>query len=134
MKIRTNSILKGQDGLVARPNPRASKPTPEAADKQQQEMNAMIGSVNEQEIPTVALENMMESGVTALVIDFTTGPDVIGQVSLDSEGYSTHYDMQNPHTSVCLNVGSRGDLTSFTTFDMSFETNREFTYSLFQKV
>lgn len=91
----------------------------------------MIGSVNEQEIPTVALENMMESGVTALVIDFTTGPDVIGQVSLDSEGYSTYYDMQNPHTSVCLNVGSRGDLTSFTTFDMSFETNREFTYYIF---
>lgn len=40
MKIRTNSILKGQDGLVARLNPRASKPTPEAADKQQQEMKA----------------------------------------------------------------------------------------------
>lgn len=42
MRISTKGrgIIKAQQGEVIRPNPRASKPTPEAADKQQQEMKA----------------------------------------------------------------------------------------------
>lgn len=38
MKIRTNSILKGQDGLVARPNPREITNNPDRVNIQQQGM------------------------------------------------------------------------------------------------
>lgn len=38
MKIRTNSILKGQDGLVARPNPREITNNSDRANIQQQGM------------------------------------------------------------------------------------------------
>lgn len=38
MKIRTNSILKGQDGLVARPNPKEITNNPDRTNIQQQGM------------------------------------------------------------------------------------------------
>ncbi len=85
-------------------------------------MNAMIGSSNEQEIPIVALENLMESGVSLLVLDYTNSDNPIGMIDLECKGYSDSYDLQNTGTAVCLNVGSRGDLTSVKSFHVGFES------------
>lgn len=86
------------------------------------EMNAMIGSSSDREIPIVALKNLMESGVSLLVLDYTTGDNPIGMINLESNGYSDSYDLQSSNTAVCLNVGSRGDLTSVKSFSVSFES------------
>lgn len=86
------------------------------------EMNAMIGSNNEREIPIVALENLMESGVSLLVLDYTNSDNPIGMISLECQGYSDSYDLQNTGTAVCLNVGGRGDLTSVKSFSVGFES------------
>lgn len=86
------------------------------------EMNAMIGSSSDREIPLVALENLMESGVSLLVLDYTTGDNPIGMINLECEGYEDSYDLQSSNTAVCLNVGGRGDLTSVKSFSVSFES------------
>lgn len=80
----------------------------------------MIGSSSEQEIPIVALENLMESGVSLLVLNFTD--EAVGMINLECEGHEDSYDLQNGNTAVALNVGSRGDLTSFRQFSVSMET------------
>ena len=95
-------------------------------------MNAMIGSSSEREIPMVALENLMESGVSLLVLDYTTGNNPVGMIDLECEGYKDSYDLQNTNTAVCLNVGSRGDITSFKEF--MFGTARGgFDYTVYTK-
>jgi hypothetical protein len=85
-------------------------------------MNAMIGSGNDREIPISALENLVESGVSLLVLDYTNSDSPIGMISLESNGISDSYDLQNTGTAVCLNVGSRGDLTSVKSFHVGFES------------
>lgn len=85
-------------------------------------MNAMIGSSSDREIPMVALENLMESGVSLLVLDYTTGDNPIGMINLECNGYSDSYDLQNTGTAVCLNVGGRGDLTAVKSFYVGFES------------
>ena len=84
-------------------------------------MNAMIGSSNEREIPIVALENLMESGVSLLVLDYTNGDNPMGLITLECNGYEDSYDLQNTGTAVCLNVGGRGDLTAVKSFYVGFE-------------
>lgn len=81
----------------------------------------MIGSSNEQEIPIVALENLMESGVSLLVLDYTNDEYPVGFIQVQCEGYSDAYDLQETNKAVCLNVGSRGDITSFRKFSVSIE-------------
>lgn len=84
-------------------------------------MNAMIGSSNEREIPIVALENLMESGVSLLVLDYTSGEYPVGYINVECGSYTDEYDLQESNKAVCLNVGSRGDITSFRKFSVSIE-------------
>lgn len=63
-------------------------------------MNAMIGSGNDREIPISALENLVESGVSLLVLDYTNSDSPIGMISLESNGISDSYDLQNTGTAV----------------------------------
>lgn len=92
----------------------------------------MIGSSNEQEIPIVALENLMESGVSLLVLDYTNNEFPIGFIQVQCEGYSDAYDLQETNKAVCLNVGGRGDITSFRQFDVSIEYGG-FAFTVFTK-
>lgn len=81
----------------------------------------MIGSGSDREIPISALENLMESGVSLLVLDYTNSDNPIGMISLECNGYSDSYDLQSSGTAVCLNVGGRGDLTAVKSFQAYFE-------------
>lgn len=84
-------------------------------------MNAMIGNSNEQEIPIAALENLMESGVSLLVLDYTNDEYPVGYINVECGSYTDGYDLQESNKAVCLNVGSRGDITSFRKFSVSIE-------------
>lgn len=86
------------------------------------EMNAMIGSGGDREIPIDPLYNLMESGVSLLVLDYTNSGSPIGMINLECQGYSDSYDLQNTGTAVCLNVGSRGDIIMTNQFNVSFES------------
>lgn len=82
----------------------------------------MVGGSSDREIPIVALENLMESGVSLLVLDYTNSDNPIGMISLKCNGYSDSYDLQSSGTAVCLNVGGRGDLTAVKSFYVGFES------------
>lgn len=87
------------------------------------EMNAMIGSGGgDREIPIDPLYDLMESGVSLLVLDYTNSDSPIGMINLECQGYSDSYDLQNTGTAVCLNVGSRGDIIMADQFSVSFES------------
>lgn len=86
-------------------------------------MNAMIGSGGgDREIPIDPLYDLMESGVSLLVLDYTNSDNPIGMINLECQGYSDSYDLQNTGTAVCLNVGSRGDIIMADQFSVSFES------------
>lgn len=86
-------------------------------------MNAMIGSGGgDREIPIDPLYDLMESGVSLLVLDYTNSDNPIGMINLECQGYSDSYDLQNTGTAVCLNVGAAGDLTMVRQFSVSFES------------
>ena len=51
---------------------------------------------------------------------------------MQCEGYSDAYDLQETNKAVCLNVGSRGDITSFRQFDIDFESGC-FTITVFTR-
>ena len=87
------------------------------------EMNAMIGSGGgDREVPIDPLYDLMESGVSLLVLDYTNSDNPIGMINLECQGYSDSYDLQNTGTAVCLNVGGRGDLTTVQSFHVGFES------------
>lgn len=87
------------------------------------EMESMAGSGgNGYEIPASSLENITETGVTLIVIDYGTGDNPAGLISLECNGDSTSYDLQNVNTAIILNVGAAGNITSFTRFDVSIES------------
>ena len=92
-----------------------------------------IQASNPPEIPAVSLENLMESGVSALVIDYNTGDNPVGYITVSCGGSEEHYDLQNTNTAVCVNVGSRGDITSVRDCGVRFETTREFDYEIFAR-
>ena len=70
----------------------------------------MIGSGGgDREVPIDPLYDLMESGVSLLVLDYTNSDNPIGMINLECQGYSDSYDLQNTGTAVCLNVGGRGD-------------------------
>lgn len=94
------------------------------------ELNAMVGGSSDREIPIVALENLMESGVSLLVLNYTD--DAVGMINLDCNGYEDSYDLQNGNTAVCLNVGSRGDITPFRQFNVSIESGG-YSFSVFTR-
>lgn len=82
----------------------------------------MIGSGGDREIPIDPLYNLMESGVSLLVLDYTNSDSPIGMINLECQGHSDSYDLQNTGTAVCLNVGSRGDIIMTNQFNVSFES------------
>lgn len=53
-------------------------------------------------------------------------------INLDCNGYEDSYDLQNGNTAVCLNVGSRGDITSFRQFNVSIESGG-YSFSVFTR-
>lgn len=92
-----------------------------------------IQASNPPEIPADSLENLMESGVSALVIDYTDSDNPVGYITVSCGGSEEHYDLQNSNTAVCVNVGSRGDITSVRDCGVRFETNRPFDYEIFAR-
>lgn len=96
------------------------------------EMNAMVGSISDREIPITALENLMESGVSLLVLDYTDDEYPVGFLQVDCEGSTSTYDLQKSNTAVCVNVGSRGDITKFRRFNVSIEYG-SFAFSVFTR-
>lgn len=92
-----------------------------------------IQASNPPEIPAESLENLMESGVSALVIDSTNGDNPVGYITVSCGGSEEHYDLQNTNTAVCVNVGSRGDITSVRDCGVRFETGRPFDYEIFAR-
>lgn len=84
------------------------------------EMNAMIGSSNTYEIPTAALQDMLETGVTVLAINYTN--EAVGMINVSCNGYENSYDLQNGNSAICINVGSRGDITSGYNLQVNMET------------
>lgn len=86
-------------------------------------MESMAGSGgSEYEMPSLALSDITETGVTLIVIDHGTGDNPAGLISLECNGDSNSYDLQNVNTAISINVGSAGNITSFTRFDVSIET------------
>lgn len=86
-------------------------------------MESMAGSGGDgYEIPASSLENITETGVTLIVIDYGTEDNPAGLISLECNGDSTSYDLQNVNTAVSLNVGAAGNISSFTRFDVSIES------------
>lgn len=87
------------------------------------EMESMAGSGgSEYEMPSLALSDITETGVTLIVIDHGTGDNPAGLISLECNGDSNSYDLQNVNTAISINVGSAGNITSFTSFDVSIES------------
>lgn len=84
------------------------------------EMNAMIGSGDTYEIPTAALQDILETGVTVLAINYTD--DAVGMINVSCQGYENSYDLQNGNAAICINVGSRGDLVDGNNLQVWMET------------
>lgn len=92
-----------------------------------------IQAINPPEIPAESLENLMESGVSALVIDAVDSDQPVGFITVSCNGSEESYDLQNKKTAVCVNVGGRGDITNVRSCGVRFETGRGFDYEVFAR-
>lgn len=80
----------------------------------------MIGSGDTYEIPTATLQDILETGVTVLAINYTD--DAVGMINVSCQGYENSYDLQNGNAAICINVGSRGDLVDGNNLQVQMET------------
>ena len=68
MKIRTNSILKGQDGLVARPNPKEITNNPDRTNIQQPKYQSQVNQGNLAQIQGRISNAKYQSPMEAILI------------------------------------------------------------------
>ena len=88
----------------------------------------MVGSGSDRENSYSSIRE--SDGEWSILISIKLHRWCSGDDKLDCNGYEDSYDLQNGNTAVCLNVGSRGDITSFRQFNVSIESGG-YSFSVF---